>query len=82
MSSDYDYSDTDVQRALQWLEQFFSLDELQAASAHCHPRGLFIATADRIVSCLDALTRTEQSLQDITSDVRKMVEIGLKAKGK
>ena len=80
MSVEYDYSDADVQKALQWLEQFFSLEELQAAAEHCHPRGLFIATADRVVSCLDSIAHAEQSLRDITADFREMVELGLKAK--
>jgi hypothetical protein len=81
MSNDYnDYSDTDVQRALQWLERFFSLDELQAASVHCTPSGLFIATADRIVSHLDRIAQSEQALRNITQEIREMVELGLKAK--
>jgi hypothetical protein len=77
-----DYSDTDVPRALQWLEQFFTLEELQAASEHCHPSGLFIATADQVVCCLDGIARTEQSLRDITETFREMVEAGRKAKAK
>jgi hypothetical protein len=74
-----DYSDTDVTAAVQWLEQFFTLEELEAASAQSPDR--FVSAASQIVFSLSTIANHEEMLRGYyTQYIRSLVELGLKAK--